>query len=218
MRLILLMSSVLIMAMPRPSLAQAWIEYASAADGFSINFPGEPHITETTWMSQFSAILPARVYSGRQGAGRYSVTVVDYNPIERVLTERSRNLPALDLAVHDYGIGYWKTDVRSAMIYAASKYLERDGKITSLLANFSDLVAGLLVQFTNNADQARTYASIYMHDNKLFIAEATVPKGYPPPLQFQQSMGWVDENGMRIRYVYMNYNEPDVPKPPIRGR
>lgn len=218
MRLILLMSSVLIMAMPRTSLAQGWIEYASAADGFSINFPGEPHITETTWMSQFSAILPARVYSGRQGAGRYSVTVVDYNPIERVLTERSRNLPALDLAVHDYGIGYWKTDVRSAMIYAASKYLERDGKITSLLANFSDLVAGLLVQFTNNADQARTYASIYMHDNKLFIAEATVPRGYPPPLQFQQSMGWVDENGMRIRYVYMNYNEPDVPKPPIRGR
>jgi hypothetical protein len=195
-----------------------WHEFSSLEDRFSINFPGEPTITETTWLSQFSAILPARVYSGTQGAGRYSVTVVDYHPIERVLTERSRTLPALDLAVHDYGIGYWKTDVRSAVVYATSKYLERDGRITSMLSNFSDLVSGMLVHFVNNPDQSRTYASIYMHDYRLFITEATVPRGYPPPLMFQQSLGWLDENGGRIRYVFMYYPEPDVPKPPIRGR
>jgi hypothetical protein len=62
------------------------------------------------------------VYSGTAGSGRYSVTVVDYNPDERLLTERSRTLPALDLAIHDYGPGYWKTDVRSAVIFAISKY------------------------------------------------------------------------------------------------
>ena len=169
-------------------------------------------------MSQFGAILPARIYSGTQGSGRYSVTVVDYNPIERLLTERSRTLPALDLAVHDYGLGYWKTDVRSAVVYAASKYLERDAKITSMLSNFSDLVAGMLLQLTNNADQSRTFTSIYMHENRLVIAEATVPRDYPPPLIFQQSLGWLDENGTRIRYQFMYHNEPDVPKPPIRGR
>jgi hypothetical protein len=218
MRLMLLMSSALVVVMSGTAFAQEWGEYASPHDYFSINFPGEPRITETTWTSQFSAILPARIYSGTQGSGRYSVTVVDYSPIERVLTERSRTLPALDLAVHDYGIGYWKTDVRSAVMFAASKYLERDVKITSMLSNFSDLVAGLLVQFTHNADQSRTYASIYMHDYRLFIIEATVPRGYPPPLMFQQSLGWLDEKGMRIRYLYMNYHEPDVPKPPIRGR
>jgi hypothetical protein len=59
---------------------------------------------------------------------------------------------------------------------------------------------------------------MYMHDYRLFITEATVPKGYPPPLMFQQSLGWLDETGARIRYLYMNYHEPDVPKPPIRGR
>ena len=226
--LVLMLSGTSVAQPPSPqasaSLAVAergggeWNEFASLDDRFSINFPGEPKVTETTWVSQFSAILPARVYSGTQGSGRYTVTVVDYTPIERVLTERSRNLPALDLAVHDYGIGYWKTDVRSAVIYAASKYLERDGKITSMLSNFSDLVAGLLLQFTNHADGSLTFASIYMHDKRLFMTEATVPKGYPPPLMFQQSLGWLDENGARIRYQFMYYGEPDVPKPPIRGR
>lgn len=219
MRLMPLISSVLVLAVSGTSFAQEeWHEFSSLQDRFSINFPGQPTVTETTWISQFNAILPARVYSGTQGSGRYSMTVVDYNPIERVLTERGRTLPALDLAVHDYGIGYWKTDVRSAVVYAASKYLHRDGKITSMLSNFSDLVAGMLLEFTHNADQSRTYTSIYMHDYRLFIAEATVPKGYPPPLMFQQSLGWLDETGGRIRYLYMYYGEPDVPKPPIRGR
>jgi len=45
-----------------------------------------------------------------------------------------------------------------------------------------------------------------------------VLRGYPPPLIFQQSLGWLDENGTRIRYQFMYHNEPDVPKPPIRGR
>jgi hypothetical protein len=218
MRLIPLISSVLILVLSGTSFAQEWHEFSSLEDRFSINFPGQPTVTETTWVSQFSAILPARVYSGTQGSGRYSITVVDYNPIERLLTERGRTLPALDLAVHAYGIGYWKTDVRSAVVYAASKYLERDAKLTSMLSNFSDLVAGMFVQLTNNADQSRTYASIDMHDYRLFITEATVPRGYPPPLMFQQSIGWLDEGGARIRYQYMYYGEPDVPKPPITGR
>jgi hypothetical protein len=50
------------------------------------------------------------------------------------------------------------------------------------------------------------------------IAEAIVPKGYPPPLIFQQSLGWLDENGQRIRYRYMNYNEPNPPPLPPPGR
>ncbi|MSO83329.1 MAG: hypothetical protein EXQ53_08555 [Acidobacteria bacterium] len=237
MRLMPLMSSALVLAMSGTSFAQPpspqapaslaaaergggeWGEFASREDRFTITFPGQPKVTEATWTSQFSAILPARIYSGTQGSGRYSVTVVDYNPIERLLTERSRSLPALDLAVHAYGPGYWKTDVRSAVVYAMSKFLERDATITSVLPNFSDLVAGLLVQLTNKADQSRTFASIYMHENRLVIAEATVPKGSPPPLIFQQSIGWLDEDGTtKLRYQFIYYNDPDAPKPPLQGR
>jgi hypothetical protein len=219
MRLLPLVSSALVLALSGTAFAQDWTEFSSRDDHFTITFPGQPKITETTWTSQFNAILPARVYSGTAGSGRYSVTVVDYNPDERLLTERSRTLPALDLAIHDYGPGYWKTDVRSAVMYATSKFLQRpDARMTSILSNFSDGVVGVVAELTNNADQSRTLASIYMHMNRLVITEATVPKGYPAPVIFQQSLGWLDEEGKRIRYQMMNYNEPDAPRPPGRGR
>ncbi|HXD21128.1 MAG TPA: hypothetical protein VN654_29150 [Vicinamibacterales bacterium] len=216
---LLLISSALLLALSSPAFAQDWTEFSSPDDRFSITFPGRPTITETTWISQFNAILPARVYSGTAGSGRYSVTVVDYNPDERLLTERSRTLPALDLAIHDYGIGYWKTDVRSAVMFASSKFLQRDAKMTSILANFSDGVPGVVAELTNNADQSRTLASIYMHANRLVITEATVPRGYPAPVIFQQSLGWLDEEGKRIRYQSpMNYNDPDAPRTTARPR
>jgi hypothetical protein len=218
MRLMPLMSSALILAMSGTSFAQEWTEFSSPDDRFTISFPGQPKITETIWVSQYGAILPARVYSDPEGSGRYSVTVVDYNPIERLLSERSRTLPALDAAVHVYGLGYWKTDVRGAAVFAMSKYLERDAKITVMMSNFADLVVGLQVTLVNNADQTRTFSSIYMHANRLVIAEATLPKGYPPPLIFQQSLGWLDETGKRIRYPFINYNDPDGPELSLRGR
>ena len=34
-----------------------------------------------------------------------------------------------------------------------------------------------------------------MHEMKLYIAEETVPKGYPPATPFQTSMSWVDKDG-----------------------
>ena len=197
---------------------QDWNEFSNKEDRFTINFPGDPTTTDAIWASQYGAILPARVYTGADGPARYSITVVDYNPLWRILSERSRTLPALDLAVHDYGIGYWKTDLRSAELFAASKFLARDGKVTSLLNNFADGVVGLQVQFVNNADQARTFCSIYMHANRLVIAEAVVPRGYPAPLIFQQSLGWLDESGTKIRYQTMNYNEPDAVKPASRDK
>lgn len=218
MRLMPLVSSALVLAMSGTSFAQEWTEFASKEERFTITFPGQPQVTDTTWTSQFNAILPARIYSGTQGPGRYSVTVVDYNPIERLLSERSRTLPALDLAIHVYGPGYWKTDVRSAVVYAMSKFLERDAKITTVMASFSDLVAGLLVELTNNADQSRTFASIYMHENRLVITEATIPRGYPPPTIFQQSLGWLDEHGTRVRYPFIYHNDPDAPLPTTQGR
>ena len=218
MRLMPLMSSALVLAMSGTSFAQEWTEFASPEEHFTITFPGQPTVTATTWTSQFNAILPAHIYTGANSSGRYSVTVVDYSPVERLLSERSRTLPALDQAVHVYGLGYWKTDVRSAVVYAASKFLERDAKITAIMSSFSDLVAGMILELTNNADQSRTFVSIYMHQYRLVITEAAVRKGYPPPTIFQQSLGWLDESGKRIRYPFIYNNEPDVPRPPVQGR
>jgi hypothetical protein len=220
-RLTPLLSSILVIALSGTVFAQEWEEFLSPDERFTCNFLSNPTVTETTWTSQFGAILPARVYSGALGSGRYSITVVDYNPIQRLLSERSMSCPAgteTCQGIHDWGLGYWKNDVRGAVVYAVSKFLERDAKVVNLMANFADLVAGQELQISNNKDQSRTFASIYMHDNRLIILESTVPKNYPPPEIFQQSLGWLDEKGVRIRYNNINHNEPDVARPGIRGR
>ena len=111
--------------------------------------------------------------------------------------------------------------MRGAVTYAIAKMLvDRDVKVTHMMWNFMELVVGTEIQLTNNKDQSRTFASAYMHDNRLVIAEGTAPKGYPPSVVIQQSLGWLDENGRGIRYQYPNHNEPDptVPRVPIRGR
>ena len=72
--------------------------------------------------------------------------------------------------------------------------MQRDAKVTHFLWNNIDLVGGHQVHLTNK-DGSRTLAAIYMHANRLYIAEGTVPEGYPEPGLFQQSLGWIDENG-----------------------
>lgn len=221
MRSPLLLSATLVVSLSAPLFAQDWDEFISKEERFSCNFPGKPVVTETTWTSQFGAILPARIYSGTSGSGKFSVTVVDYNPIQRLLSERSLSCPPgteTCQGIHDWGLGYWKNDVRGAVVYAANKFLQRDVKVVSVMANFADLVSGQELQLTNNRDQSRIFASIYMHDNRLIVLEANVPRNYPPPTIFQQSLSWLDEKGMRVRYNNINYNDPDVAPPRIRGR
>ena len=91
-------------------------------------------------------------------------------------------------------------------MYATFKLLQRDATLTGLVWEWQDLVEGHLIQLTNNADQSRTFAYVAMHENKLYIVEGTVPQGYAEPALFQQSLGWVDRDGNRIRYriVYSN--------------
>jgi len=60
-----------------------------------------------------------------------------------------------------------------------------------------------------------------MHEHKLYVLEGTVPKGYPEPGLFQQSLGWVDKDGNALRYqlIYSNsYHGMGVyPVPPTVG-
>ena len=219
-RWIPLVSAALVLSLGHPSFAQEWVEFASQEERLFMVFPGQPEVAETTWVSQFGAILPARVYRVTRGQSRYSATVVDYNPIERLLVERSRSCPSGSntcQGIPDWGLGYWKTDMRGALVYALSKFLERDAKATSVIWNGIALVQGLELRLTNTADQSRTFASIYMHENRLVIMEATVPRGDPPPVAFNESLNWLDEQGQAVRYVSTYVNMPDVPKPPPRG-
>ena len=191
--------------------AQEWDEYKNIPDGFRVNFPGQPKVTETTWKSQLNYILPARIYTAEKGRERYSVTVVDYTGIEAMGVERAKTCPPGNAncrgnAGAALGAGYARHDERGAIVYATFKLLQRDAKLNFLAWEWMDMVEGHLVQQTNNSDQSRTFAWIGMHGRKLYIFEGTVPAGSPEPGLFQQSVGWVDKDGNTIRYqqIYSN--------------
>ena len=83
----------LLLSMSGPAAAQEWEEYVNTRDGFKVNFPGQPKVTETTWKSQMDYVLPARVYSVDKGREHYSMTVVDDTGLEQQGIERSKTCP-----------------------------------------------------------------------------------------------------------------------------
>src|SRR5204862_1271852 len=91
MHLVPFISAALVLSISGPSFCQEWVEFASQEERITCLFPTQPKVTETIWASEYGAVLPARVYSATQGQNRYSLTVVDYNPVERLLVEKSKS-------------------------------------------------------------------------------------------------------------------------------
>ena len=207
---ITLLAFALVLLVSGAAAAQEWDEYKNTRDGFGINFPGQPRLTEGTWTSQMNYTLPMRVYSAEKGRERYSVTVVDYSGIAQMGLERAKtcapgNANCRANAPPALGPGYAHHDERAAIVYATFKLLQREAKLNYMAWEWQDLVEGHLLQLTN-ADQSRTYAWIGMHAHKLYIVEGTVPAGSPEPGLFQQSLGWVDKDGNGIRYQTLYSN------------
>lgn len=214
-----------VLSMAATATAQEWEEFVSKEDGFKVDFPGQPKVTDTTWKSQMDYILPGKIYSVDKGRERYSMTVIDYSSMEQQGIERAKTCePGNAQCRQNAGImgpGYWKHDVRAAVQYGTFRLIEKAAKVTGMGWEWQDMVEGNFVQLTN-ADGSRTFGYVAMHENKLYILEGTVPKGYPEPGLFQQSMGFVDANGNGIRYqniIYSNaYHGMGVyPKPSPGG-
>ena len=199
----------LLLMSPGFASAQEWQEYVSRQDGFSVNFPGQPRVTETTWRSQLGYTLPARVYSGERGVERVSITVVDYSSLEQQGIARWKACPPGNAQCRDggptIGPGYWKQDERGAMVFALAKYLKGPYKVTDYAWDWQDMVEGHSLQL-NGQDGRRTLVYTAMHNRKLYVLEASAPEEHPEPGLFQQSLGWLDENGKRIRYTETIYS------------
>jgi hypothetical protein len=174
--------------------AQGWIEYVSLADRFSINLPGEPEIEELTYLSEFDATYPARLYTTKVDESIYSVTIVDFTNAQAIHAVMEKTEAATSSST-------WINDQRAATARAATEIRRRGGEVTHDAWSHIDRVEGLQLQVTN-ANNSRTYAGIYMNGNssRLYILEATVAPGSVPPGQFQQSLRFLDPTGDRIRY------------------
>ena len=128
MRACPIVAAFVLMSMGGATFAQEWTEFVSKDDLFSTNFPGTPQITQSTYRSQFGADLPSHVYSASLGPSRFSMTVVDYRAIEKILTEKSKACPpGAETCLggtnpgSSTGAGYWKVDYAGALIYATDR-------------------------------------------------------------------------------------------------
>ena len=200
------------------SYAQQWIEYSSDADFFFVNFPGEPAIEEISYVSQQEAPLPGRVYSISQGSSHYSVKVIDYTRLEEIQQERIKDCPP-DAHMScrgtgpdgPTGSGYSKLDTAGAIDFATWHIIQRGSEITYFAWSVVDYIGGRWIHLTND-DGSRTFNAIHMHEDRLYILEATVPRGYPEPGIFHQSLRFIDEAGEPVRYTQLYMNS--YPKPP----
>ena len=208
MRLIPLVSAVFVL-LASGSFAQEWIEYASAEDFFTVNFPAEPDVRNITYPTEYRVTLPGRTHSVENGPNRYSVTVVDYGDVEDKHAERLEGCEAPSRSNANLCGNPWIAELEGALDFAAWNILQRDGEVTHYAYYRAERVEGRRIQLTN-ADQSRTFAAIHMHQNRLYLFEGTVPRGVPPPGLFQQSLGFIDDEGIRVRYeaTYTNMHPP----------
>jgi hypothetical protein len=208
------------------------IKYVSKTDYFSIDFPTAPKVQEITYPDEYRITLPGRVYTSDAGRNRYKVTVIDYRGAQQIHAARNAkcfedagaNRPGLtaqqrrDLvgdSCQDDGV----KDIRGAMMYATWNFVQKASKVTHLAYYNSDLIEGHEIHVIN-PDESRTYAVVHMYENRLYIAEATVPKNAPAANWFQISIQFLDEEFKPVRYSYadlMIYSN-GYPKPPRAGQ
>jgi hypothetical protein len=228
MRLMSLVPAVLVLCTSVPALAQDPIDYTSKLDYFSINMPVQPKIEETTYPDEYRLTLPARAYTADGGRNHYKVTVVDYRGVPKLHADRNAkcvedagaNKPGLTAQQRRDLIGdtcqdETVKDVRGAMMWATWNIVQKAAKVTHLAHYNIDVIEGHEVH-TVNPDESRTYAVIHMYENRLYIAEATVPKNAPAANWFQVSLRFLDEQYNPVRYQYsglMTYSN-GYPKPP----
>jgi hypothetical protein len=220
MRLALFVVAALVAVLSATAAAQEYVEYASQQDGFTIIFPVQPTVTQTTFKTQTGTVLPARVYTADSNAGYYQVTVVDYTNIHQLAIEKAKDCPpgaetcsGTESDASSTGRGYWKADISGATIYATYLYLQRDAKLAFMGWATMDLVEGTLLNLINNKDKSHTSIGIYMHESRLYMFEGTRPAGEPPADWFQQNVGWLDPDGNPIRYLtvyHQGYPKPEV--------
>ena len=195
MRLVPLVPAAFVLCLSTPVLAQEWIEYTSREDLFTVNFPGNPTVRDITYATEYGVTLPGHVHSYQAGPNRYAVTVVDYSTIQKIHADRLANCDKYpNLCANP-----WVGEVRGAMDYAAGSFLRRNVKVSDYAYSQTERIEGRRMQLVH-PDGSQTFVMIHMHENRLYILEGTVPANAPPPGLFQQSLGFVDKNGVRVRY------------------
>ncbi len=219
MRLVPLVPAALILLISGPASAQEWKEYISKQDLFSVSFQGEPTVRDITYASEYRVTLPARIYTHQNGQNRYSVTVVDYRNALKLHEERNKKCQAGG-GDGDQCQDDGPEEMRGALVFASWNFMNREGvKVTHYAHYNSDVIEGHEIHLTN-ADGSRTFGVVHMHEDRLYILEAAVPRGAPAPGLFQVSLRFLDSeyNPVRYQWVGTQLYSNGYPRPPRAGR
>jgi hypothetical protein len=186
MRIDICILAAIITFVPAPVFAQQCINYFDYEQRFSVNLPAEPIIEDASIVSQRGDVYPARIYRANDGTSLYMVKVVDYT------------LPDVSLS-EDEAI----VDVRGAVSWEARRYrnatVDAEGEIKFDGYAELDGIEGHRLMIAN-ADQSRSFVSIHLLSRRLYVFEASIRGGGPPPTLFQASRHILDENGGRARF------------------
>ena len=165
-----------LVALTTAAFAQDWIEFTDKAEMFSVNLPEQPKIEDVTMESEYGAMLTGKKYTANQRNNHYYVTVWNY----------------LDAEV---------TDVRGSYAYLAHLFREREKGSELTYDAFAqiDRIEGHQLQFTR-PDKRRLFIAIHLHKSRLYVLEADVAAGQPPPALFQASLSILDDEGRGVRY------------------
>ena len=149
---LLLAGSILLGA--GPAVAQEfpeWIEYVDRKEFFQINFPGDPTVTEISNETRSGDMVPAKVYTAKDGPATYVLTVVNFEGAEG-------------------------GDYHGATAWEAWNFRKRGGEVTFDAYAVTDRIAGHQLQITN-PDGTRSYIGIHPHMRRLYIMESSAPPG-----------------------------------------
>ena len=176
-RLVPVIPAVAALFISGAAFAQARDAYVNRENYFTVNFPGDPAVTEVPYKTVKGTNLTARIFTAQAPAGSiqsgtYRVTVVDYTNAKGELAD------AIEQAR------------RSVLAKGRPKYdavnnidMHRGWAITVETPNKTNIL-GQVVLAANN---------------RLYLTEAETPINIPPAAQCQASLQILDENGVRIR-------------------
>ena len=137
-----IVAMVVALLLPTSLLAQGWTEYIDRTDRFSVNFPGQPTIRDTTYPPQRGAPLEARVFTVQDGPRVYSLTVVNLSGLAR------------------------PSDVKGSVAWEAWNFRKRGGEITYDAFAQVDHIDGHQLHITN-PDKSLTVVGIFQHARRL---------------------------------------------------
>ena len=169
MRLVgLILATVLIAG---SAAAQGWREYTYPDFGFSLHFPNDPKIEDTTYMTASGVSVPARIYSLNQDSSAYRMIVADF----------SRRTNLNDRQVIDLAI---KTLAQEAEVK-----LDIPARVSRVFGRQLSLLG---------KDGSRSSVALFYYQRRLYQIQGTVLPANSDPasgeaIRFQQSLRFTND-------------------------